>query len=141
MRLGMSLLAAVGMSFSPGVAPPPAQPGPRLWAAITASEPVYKQGEKLVMIHFAVVNDGDRVVNPEIGHSQLFINGKELEDWPFTASNGPRDNRFEALPPGERILLGVDMSRYFQEPGVYKVLWNGKFFQAPEIVFRVLPRK
>jgi hypothetical protein len=35
----------------------------------------------------------------------------------------------------------VALGRYFKEPGIYKVSWRGEGFEAPTIVFRVMPRK
>jgi len=127
-----------------------------LWAAITVNRVIFVaghlQGERVqpriggevtehLMIHFVVVNDGDKSINPDIVSSQLLVNGKELPDWPWIISNGPRDARFEAIPPGEHLLFSVALGKYFAKPGVYRVAWKGKSFWSPEIVFRVMGKK
>jgi hypothetical protein len=116
----------------------------KLWAAISVSDPVRDldvQTQDRFMLHFGIVNDGDKTVNPEMNSSQLLINGKELKNWAFLLMNGPGEDRDEALPPGEAIQFGMDFGKYFEEPGIYKVVWKGKDFQSSEIVFRVLPTK
>src|SRR5262249_19477491 len=107
------------------------------------SHPVFDKevaGENF-MVNFGLVNDGTQVVNPELGSSQLFVNGKELKDWPFIVSIGPRDARWEALPPGDHLSFGYALGRHFEKPGTYKVSWKGQGFESPEIVFRVVPAK
>jgi hypothetical protein len=109
----------------------------KLWAAISVNKLISVKGTDKVVIHFAIVNDGSRVVDPAIGSSQLFINGKELKEWPFSASQGIRDGRFTALPPGDYLSFAYDLSRHFQKVGIYKVSWKGDAFEAPEITFRL----
>jgi hypothetical protein len=97
-----------------------------------------------------LVNDSDKTIDPELGSSQLLVNGKELgDDWSFQMANGIRDDRFEALPAGDHLAMTISfgrdfqgaLGRHFREPGIYRVSWKGKGFQSPEIVFRVMPRK
>lgn len=149
MRVLVLALVTVGVSLAAGVA----RVGQSLWAAISVSHPVFDAdviSEDPFLIHLALVNDGDKIIDPELESSQLLVNGKELgADWSFTISIGPRDHRFQALPPGDHLAmtysLGRDfqgvLGRHFREPGIYRVSWKGKRFQSPEIVFRVMPRK
>jgi hypothetical protein len=115
---------------------------PLLWAAISVPQPIFYQDriEDLQMT-FAVVNDGGSTVDPKIGSSHLLINGVEPQDWSFVIGNGPRNEWFNALPPGKTLqftyLLGP---RYFQKPGVYTVRWEGDNFKSPDLTFRVVPR-
>lgn len=113
-----------------------------LWAAVSVSHPVLQGGERggPFQMHFALVNDGADTINPDLGSSQLLVNGKEMKDWPFLVGNGPRDRRWEALPPGDYLAFSYALGDHFPEPGVYKVAWKGKGFQSAEVVFRVLPR-
>jgi hypothetical protein len=114
-----------------------------LWAALSVPKPLCRQDEVAsdkFAIQFCIVNDSPRIVNPEFGSSQLFVNGKELKDWPVIIANGPRDNRWKGMAPGGHLRFSYGLQNYFKEPGVYKVMWKGKNFQSPEIVFRVLPR-
>jgi uncharacterized protein (TIGR03067 family) len=116
----------------------------KLWAAISVNQPVFQEGDTgpgLFQINFTVVNDGDRTIDPECESSRLLINGKELKDWSFIVSNGPRDSRWKALPAKDHLVFGYALGKYFDKPGVYKVVWKGKKFQSPEIVFRVMPKK
>jgi hypothetical protein len=123
------------------------QEGRKLWAAIGFDAPVYVLGggEQHLALTFALVNDGDQTVDPEIRAMQLLINGKELKDFSFSFSQGPFDKRsralLTALPPGDVLSRTAGFEDHFKEPGVYKVSWKGKEFEAPEIVVRVLAAK
>jgi hypothetical protein len=113
-----------------------------LWAAITVNDAVFeeRQGTKALNIFFALVNDGKKVVDPEIRSSHLLVNGKELKDWGFIIAGGIRDDRFTALPAGDYLSFAYALGNHFQKPGIYKLHWKGKAFDAPEIVFRVVPK-
>jgi hypothetical protein len=116
----------------------------KLWAAISATQPIFHEGDTgpgAFQIHFVVVNDGDKTIDPECESSRLIVNGKDLDDWSFHVSNGPKDRRWNALPAKDHLSFSYALSKNFAKPGVYKVVWKGKQFQAPEIVFRVLPRR
>jgi hypothetical protein len=79
-----------------------AQVEKKLWASISVSHPVFEKrlaGDSF-MIHVALVNDRDKAVNPDLGSSQLLVNGKQLKDWQFIVSQGPRDDRWQAPPAG-----------------------------------------
>jgi hypothetical protein len=140
------LLLLVGMTLAADPAPTGAPvPPAKLWAALSVTAPVIGADDVtdpgFFSVSFALVNDGDKVINPEIGSSQFLVNGKELKDWSFIIANGPRGKDFEALPPGECLRFGYALGKHFTEPGIYKVKWKGKGFESPEVVFRVLPRK
>lgn len=128
----------------------------KLWAAVSVSDTILNWGDTSwevglrppFMIHFYLVNDGEKLIDPRVEASQLFINGKECKgrnapyglDWPFTVANGLRDNRWHALPPGDYLGFGYAMGGHFKEPGIYHIKWKGEGFEAPEVVFRVIPR-
>lgn len=115
---------------------------PLLWAAITVPQPIFYQDriEDLSM-SFALVNDGGSTVDPKIGSSHLLINGVEPKDWFIVIGNGPRNEWFNALPPGQVLQFGYQLGpRYFQKPVVYTVRWEGENFKSPELTFRVVPR-
>src|SRR5262249_30750315 len=112
-----------------------------IWAAISVNEPVFVAGwTKDLQINFPLFIDSDNTINSDIEASEIIVNGKPLADSRFIFSNGPRDNRFNALPPKDYLLLGCALGERFSEPGIYKVSWKGRTFEAPEIVFRVLPQ-
>ena len=118
------------------------QSRPHLWAAISVSEPLFHEGwTKDLLIHFTVVNDGGEAVNPKLTASHIIINGEELKDTAFILGNGPRDARWDSLPPGDGLKFTYALGEYFKEPGIYKVSWKGEGFEAPAIVFRVMSRK
>jgi hypothetical protein len=79
----------------------------RIWAAISVSDPLFQQGwTNSLMIHFTLVNDGARTIDPKEGTWKLIINGREVEDARFIFGNGPRDARWKALPPGDSLRFG-----------------------------------
>jgi hypothetical protein len=41
----------------------------------------------------------------------------------------------------ELISFGYAMEDHFKEAGEYKIKWKGEGFEAPEVVFRVMPKK
>jgi thiol-disulfide isomerase/thioredoxin len=115
----------------------------KLWAAISISKPLFLENEaaERIQVQFTLVNDGDMTLDPQIGASQLFVNGKELSDWAFIVGNGPKSPHFQALPAGEHIQFGYSLGEHFKKPGIYQVSWKGKAFESPAIVFRVMPKK
>lgn len=117
-----------------------------LWAAISTHGPVYQLpfssgGDNQFILHFGVVNDGDKTVNPDTESSQLLINGEPLKNWYNIIHNGIKSTYNHALPPGGHLNFTYGMGSYFEKPGIYKVVWKGKGFESPEFTFRVLPRK
>jgi len=143
MRAFLFCVVGIGLLLSMD---PPDKKAPeseaRLWAAITVNKAVFEEGEgtKGLQIDFALVNDGKKVIDPEIEASQLFVNGKKLKDWDFQIAGGIRDDRFKALPPADNLTFSIAMGNQFEKPGIYKLHWKGKAFDAPEIVFRVVPK-
>jgi hypothetical protein len=133
------LLSCVNSSTTPV---PEEQNRVRFWAAISVNEPVFISGwTNNLQIYFALVNDSNITANPEIESSQIIVNGKAWSDSGFIFSNGIRHDRFTALPPKDYLLFTYALGDRFNEPGIYKVVWKGKAFESPEIVFRVLPKK
>lgn len=118
------------------------QSGAKIWAAISVNEPIFIAGStKNLQIYFTLVNDGATTINPEIEASEIIVNGKTWADSSLIFGSGLRDNRFTALPPRDYLLFTYALGERFKEPGIYKVSWKGKTFEAPEIVFRILPQK
>ena len=115
---------------------------PELWAAISVSAPMFDEGwTKDLSIRFTLVNDGSELINPKIEASRIIINGRELENSSLIFGNGPRDARWSALPPGDNLSVAYALEQHFKDPGIYRVSWKGEGFEAPAVIFRVMPRK
>jgi hypothetical protein len=52
-------------------------------------------------ISISATNQGDKVIDPELHFAQLFVNDKESMAWNLAISNGHREDKWFALPPGE----------------------------------------
>ena len=129
------LFLAAGLSF----ATPDSEI--RLSATISVPQSVFhvKETAKLA-VSFTVTNAGAATVEPDIGSSQLFVNGAVPDPWDMTIGNGLRSPDFWALPPGQTLYFNYQLGPvYFAKPGAYKVRWKGPHFETPEITFRVEP--
>ncbi len=115
---------------------------PALWSAISVSSPlIHEHDADYWGVYFSLVNDGDKVIKPQISSSHLYINGKEPEDWRFVIGNGLRSSYDQGLPPGKFILFNYSLKdRYFSKPGIYKLYWEGPDFKTAEVVVRVMPK-
>jgi hypothetical protein len=143
MRAFFAVVVGIGVMLAVAIAMKDrAQPEKKLWAAISVSHPILELGSTgdRFRITFALVNDGDKVVDLEILSSQLLVNGEELKDWPMIVSNGPRDERWGALPAEDDLVFSYALGDYFKAAGIYRVSWKGKGFQTTEVVFRVLDK-
>jgi RNA polymerase sigma factor (sigma-70 family) len=112
----------------------------KLWAAMSVNQPLFRVGQttNLIQFSFALVNESDKVIDPKIpGYPRLIVNGKEL-DLSTIPGVGPRDERFNALPPGENLQFGMGAGQFFDKPGVYRVYWQGEEFRSNEVFFRVI---
>jgi len=108
-----------------------------LWAGISSNQPVFRGSPTNLNITFTLVNDGQAAVDPKIDTAKLVVNGEELSVFQFM--DGPRDDRWNSLPPGDYILFARGSGEMFKQPGIYRLSWKGEGFQSPEIVVRVLP--
>lgn len=111
---------------------------PRLWAGISAEQPLYTDdGRRNVVINFALVNDGDQTVLPEVEQSTLYINERMISPGQlFTPSE------VASLEPGAGTTYSIGLAHStLNKPGVYKITWEGKSFKAGPIEVRILPRK
>ncbi len=115
----------------------------KLWAAVSVSCPVFEEDQVKDALHltFALVNDGKKVIAPDLKSSTLLINGKELTTWSHQILQGPQNVNTEQIPPGDYWGVTLACGERFTKPGTYKIIWKGKHFQANELTFRVLPKK
>jgi RNA polymerase sigma factor (sigma-70 family) len=112
----------------------------QLWAGMSINQPLFRVGKdtNLLQFNFALVNESDKVIDPRIpGYPRLVVNGKEL-DVSSIPGAGLRDERFQALPPGDNLQFGMAAGRFFEKPGVYRVYWQGEGFRSNEVDFRVV---
>lgn len=118
------------------------QEHPKLWASVSVSRPLFHAGwTKELLVHFTLVNDGSKTIDPKVESSKIIINGDEVRDSGFIFGNGPRDKRWRALPSGDSLEFTYALESYFKQPGIYRVSWKGENFETPTIVFRVMPAK
>jgi hypothetical protein len=105
-----------------------------IWSSISVNELVFIAGSTAnLQIYFTLVNDGAATIDPEIGASEIIVNGKTWADSYLIFGNGPRDNRFTALPPKDYLLFGYALGERFNEPGIYRVSWCRRARQNVEI--------
>jgi hypothetical protein len=110
-----------------------------IWAGLSINHAVFKARQtKDLRIEFTLVNDGDKVIDPKIAESHIFINGNEFTE---PGSVFGKDASFKALSPGEILRFDWLLGDYLKEPGLYQVSWKGVGFQSSEIVLRILPDK
>ena len=84
----------------------------KLWAAISV-QPIYWEGNtNALQVHFALVNDGNSTINPNIESSHLLVNGVELKDWSFVIHNGIGTPSVYALPPGQPLIFGYALGMF-----------------------------
>jgi len=145
MRQTIILLAAFGLLCgAAGRQEEKAKQEKKLWAAISTSTPIRDWpafSVDVFTVHFALVNDGDKTVDPKIESSQLLVNGKELKNWDYIIANGIRSTNWKSLTPGDHLHFTYGLGKDFEEPGIYKLKWKGKAFESAEIVLRVLPKR
>ena len=122
-------------------------PKAKIWAGLAVTSPTIGTDDvtdgQFFMVSFALVNDGDKNFAPteDVNTSKLFVNGKELKEWPHVIRNGPRETPGTELKTGESLRFGKAIGKYCTEPGIYKVQWKGKSFESAVVEFRVLPAK
>lgn len=86
-----------------------------------------------LQVSFALKNGSKAVIDPKITESVLIIDGKPFEQSAMLFGNGPRDARFSALPPGDKIEFTYPLGYYFRKPGKHVLVWRGKTFEEVKI--------
>jgi hypothetical protein len=115
------------------------KPRAAVWAAISVSRPLVGEGDESVVVHLAWGNEGKAPVAPRIEASKLLVNGAEVSL--AGIGMGPRDFRWDTIPPNEFLTRTWSLGDAVAKPGVYKVRWKGDGFESNEVIVRVLPRK
>jgi hypothetical protein len=75
-------------------------------------------------ISIAATNRGDEVKDPELYRARLFINNRDSLVWADTISNGKREAKWFALPPGETVSMTWSSlgESLFPNPGTFKLV-------------------
>jgi hypothetical protein len=91
------------------------------------------------LLGFIVRNIGPQVIDPQLDHSELRVNGVPSHDWSMALMNSGREQKWYALPPGESVEGAWGLARMlFPQPGDYKlILTVGSVSSAVEV--RVTP--
>ena len=91
-------------------------------------------------ISIAATNQGDKVIDPELHFAQLFINDKESMVWNLAISNGHREAKWFALPPGETTSMTWSSlgKSLFPTPGEYTLVLRYFDQELEPIQVRVL---
>ena len=114
----------------------------KVWASLSVNPPSLREGEPTeLQLWFTLVNESHERLDPRIFESRIMVDGKELADSARLMGRTPRTSRFQALRPGEGIHFIVPLGHGFEEPGVYRVVWEGTGFRSPEVVIRVRPKR
>lgn len=111
----------------------------KLWAAVSASQPIYTRDQaEHLQLNFALVNDGDKAIDPKGNSWRLNINGKDLPDSEFIFLNGPRPWGWDSLRPGQSLAFGISLGERMLQPGIYRIIWKGRDFETVPLILRVV---
>jgi hypothetical protein len=92
-------------------------------------------------LHFVVRNVGTTEIDPQLGNSELLVNGRPWSGWPLTINNGPIDQRWDRLPPRDQLEFGRALSGALFEagPGRYEIVLRTSGVQSRPLVVTVTP--
>ncbi|MEQ8997201.1 MAG: hypothetical protein RID53_11960 [Coleofasciculus sp. B1-GNL1-01] len=91
-------------------------------------------------ISLTATNQSDEVTNPELHLVKLFINGEQSMAWNLAISNGLREEKWFALPAGDRVSMSWSMGQsLFPTPGEYTLVPSYKDKELEPIQVHVLP--
>lgn len=88
------------------------------------------KSDRPLYIEFKLENKSAVTQNPKINQSKLLLNGKELPESSMIFGNGPRDQRFTALPAGQSLNFSHDLRVYVRQPGRYQLVWKGENYSS-----------
>jgi hypothetical protein len=92
-------------------------------------------------LEFVVRNMGSTTVDPMLGTSVLRVDGAPAKDWDITINNGPRDERWTALPASDSLHFGYAMrGSLFHGPGRYSIVLEAAGATSSPLLIQVLPR-
>jgi hypothetical protein len=122
--------------------PPPARAPLPLEISLSASPPSpIKQADlEAFLLEFVVRNTGASTIDPQIERaSALLVNGQRAKDWDFTIAGGPRDDRWHALPPGDKLQFTYRFgASLFDKPGRYTLVFEVGGVSSPSVTVVVV---
>jgi hypothetical protein len=125
-----------------GTGPEDQAGGSSLWASLSASRVVLEPAQAEVLaVEFALVNDTNAALDPELTASRILVNGTAIDESEPILAPGLLDENARSLAPGQTLRFVSTLGPRLRAPGVYRVVWQGKRFRSPEIVFRVVGPK
>lgn len=149
LSVAVTLLVAAGCSKAhpPRTRTPPPRPlplGDPLPLKITLSalpgNPIPLANLGKFQLGFVVENVGTTSVDPQLERSSvLLVNGKPAKDWDITIGNGPRDARWTALPPHDRLQFGYAFGNsLFDKVGDYTFIFSVGSVSSPPFTLHVV---
>jgi len=95
---------------------------------------------KYFKISLAAINQGREIVDPQLHRVKLLVNGEESKVWSLAISNGKREAKWFALPPGETVsMTWASMGEsLLTGPGVFTLALRFDDMQLAPIQVRVL---
>ncbi|MEJ7731584.1 MAG: hypothetical protein WKG00_20520 [Polyangiaceae bacterium] len=121
-------------------ATPPAAAAPLRVRLGAATHTLSAANRDTFQLDFVVINEGAAVVEPRLGESSLLVDGVVLPIWTVYIGNGARDERFAALPPGDRLDFSYAMGTALpRAPGKYVLVYVVRGARSAPFELRVTP--
>jgi hypothetical protein len=91
-------------------------------------------------VGFTVRNVGQQVLDPQLNHSELRVNGTPSQDWSMALMNSGHEAKWKALPPGESVDGRWALAReLFPRPGDYQLVLTVANVASAPVDVRVTP--
>ena len=92
-------------------------------------------------LQFVVRNAGTTEVDPQLGRSELLVNGRPWAGWSLTINNGPIDQRWDRLPPRDQLEFGraLQGALFAAGPGRYEIVLRTAGVESRPLVVTVTP--
>lgn len=86
-------------------------------------------------------NVGMAIVDPELTHARLTVNGRPSRAFTSAVGNGRREEKWFALPPGDEVTITWTTlgERLFSEPGTYTLALSADDAAAEPVTVSVAP--
>lgn len=84
--------------------------------------PITPANRNQLRIRMTVHNLGSQVIDPQLGLSELRVNGEVAKSWGLALGNSGHPQYWHALPPGERVTWAVQLDEVFPKSGDYTLV-------------------